>query len=64
MSDHIMKAYDDDLASLQSMLSTMGGLAEEQLARSVEALTRRDTKLADIVIHADDRIDEMERAVE
>ncbi len=64
MPDHIMKAYDDDLAALQSMLSTMGGLAEEQLARSVEALTRRDTKLADIVIHADDRIDQMERAVE
>ena len=32
------------------MLSTMGGLAEEQLARSIEALTRRDTKLADQVI--------------
>lgn len=64
MSDHIMKAYDDDLASLQSMLSTMGGLAEEQLARSLEALTRRDTKLADRVILADDKIDAMERAVE
>jgi phosphate transport system protein len=64
MSDHIMKAYDDDLAALRTMLATMGGLAEEQLARSIEALTRRDTKLADTVIHGDDRIDEMERAVE
>jgi phosphate transport system protein len=64
MSDHIMKAYDDDLAALKTMLATMGGLAEEQLARSIEALTRRDTKLADTVIHGDDRIDEMERAVE
>ena len=50
MSDHIMKAYDDDLSALQTMLSTMGGLAEEQLSRSLEALTRRDTKLADQVI--------------
>ena len=64
MSDHIMKAYDDDLAALQAMLSTMGGLAEEQLARSIEALTRRDTKLADQVIQADEKIDVMERAVE
>jgi len=64
MSDHIMKAYDDDLAALQAMLSTMGGLAEEQLARSIEALTRRDTKLADQVIQADEKIDAMERAVE
>ena len=64
MPDHIMKAYDDDLAALQTMLSTMGGLAEEQLSRGLEALTRRDTKLADQVIHADDKIDEMERNVE
>jgi phosphate transport system protein len=64
MSDHIMKAYDDDLSALQTMLSTMGGLAEEQLSRSLEALTRRDTKLADQVIFADDKIDEMERSVE
>jgi phosphate transport system protein len=53
MSDHIVKAYDDDLAALKAMLSEMGGLAEEQLARSIDALVRRDTKLADAVIRAE-----------
>jgi phosphate transport system protein len=64
MSDHIVKAYDDDLAALKSMLSQMGGIAEEQLAKSIEALLRRDTKLADEVISNDGKLDEMEIAIE
>jgi phosphate transport system protein len=64
MSDHIVKAYDDDLASLKSMLSQMGGMAEEQLAKSIEALVRRDTKLAEMVVQADEKLDAMEIAVE
>ncbi len=64
MSEHIVKAYDSDLAALKSMLSEMGGLAEEQMARGIEALVRRDTKLADLVAHSDERIDELETAVE
>ncbi len=64
MSDHIVKAYDEDLAALKSMLSQMGGMAEEQLAHSIEAITRRDVKLADAVVKADEKIDAMEIAVE
>ena len=64
MSDHTVKAFDEDLATLRNMLSKMGGLAEQQLARSIEALARRDTKLADSVIHMDEQIDELENAVE
>jgi phosphate transport system protein len=64
MSDHIVKAYDDDLATLKAMLSEMGGLAEEQLAHSIDALLRRDTKLADAVVRADEKIDALEIAVE
>jgi phosphate transport system protein len=64
MSDHIVKAYDDDLSQLKAMLSQMGGMAEEQLAKSIEALTRRDTKLADAVVQADGKLDAMEIAIE
>jgi phosphate transport system protein len=64
MSDHIVKAYDDDLAALKAMLSQMGGMAEEQLAKSIDAISRRDTKLADSVVLADEKIDAMEIAVE
>lgn len=64
MADHTVKAFDEDLDSLKSMLATMGGLAEEQLANSIEALSRRDLKLADSVIHADEQMDQMEAAIE
>jgi phosphate transport system protein len=64
MQDHIVKAYDDDLAALKSLLSAMGGLAEEQLAKSIDALTKRDTRLADQVIQADEKIDAMEIDIE
>ena len=64
MSDHIVKAYDNDLAALKSMLSEMGGKAEDQLAKSIDALIRRDTKLADSVVKADELLDQMEAAIE
>jgi phosphate transport system protein len=64
MSDHIVKAYDNDLAALKSLLSQMGGLAEEQLARSIDALVRRDTKLADRVVQADEKLDALEVEIE
>jgi len=64
MSEHTLKAFDDDLASLKSMLSEMGGLCEESLQRAMTAITKRDTKLADEVIAGDERIDQMEIAVE
>jgi phosphate transport system protein len=64
MPDHIVRAYDNDLAELSSSLSTMGGLAEEQLAKSIDALIKRDVKLADLVIQADEKLDAMEIGIE
>jgi phosphate transport system protein len=64
MSDHIVRAYDEELASLKTMLAQMGGLAEEQLDQAIDALIRRDAALADKVIAADTGIDVLERQVE
>jgi len=65
MSDnHIVRAYDEELAHLKTLLARMGGLAEEQLDGAIDALVRRDTALADRVIAADRRIDDLEREVE
>jgi phosphate transport system protein len=64
MSDHIAKAYDNDISSLKTQLSEMGGLAEEQLASAIQALSRRDTVMADQVIRNDDKLDELERRIE
>jgi phosphate transport system protein len=64
MSDHIAKAYDNDIAALKSQLAEMGGIAEEQLANAIQALTRRDVSLADQVISNDQKLDELERRIE
>jgi len=64
MSDHIAKAYDQDIAALRSMLGEMGGIAEEQLDNAITALVKRDTTLADQVINRDQRLDELERQIE
>jgi phosphate transport system protein len=64
MSDHIVKAYDEDLANLKTMLAQMGGLAEDHLAKAIDALSKRDTKLADVVIAQDEKIDALELQLE
>ncbi len=64
MPDHTVTAYDDELASLKQMVAQMGGLAEEQLARAIDAIAKRDVRLADAVIAGDERIDELERQIE
>jgi phosphate transport system protein len=64
MPDHIVKSYDEDLANLKTMLAQMGGIAEEQLSDAIQAISRRDTKLADMVILLDDKIDALEVQVE
>ena len=64
MSDHIAKAYDQDIAQLKAMLAEMGCLAEEQLDNAIIALTRRDLTLADQVIRGDEKLDQLERQIE
>jgi phosphate transport system protein len=64
MSDHIAKAYDQDITALKTQLAEMGGLAEEQLANAIQALVKRDLVLADQVIRNDQQLDELERRIE
>jgi phosphate transport system protein len=59
-----MSAFDNDLAKISTRISEMGGLAEEQLASALEALTTRDNDLAAEVIQADRRLDAMDMALE
>ena len=64
MPDHTVTAYDDELASLKQMVAQMGGLAEEEWAKSIDAIAKRDIRLADAVIAGDERVDELERQIE
>jgi phosphate transport system protein len=64
MPDHIAKAYDADLAELLRDVAEMGGLAEKQIADSVDALIKRDAARAQRVIGSDDAIDALQHAIE
>ena len=64
MVEHTIKAFDADLQALASMVAEMGGLAEKQIADSVDALARRDSTLAQRVIAIDPTVDNLQREIE
>ncbi len=64
MANHIAHAFDEDLAALKTMLAQMGGFVEQQLDDAIDALSRRDTALADRVIEGDSKVDDFERQIE
>lgn len=62
--EHIVTSYQEELAALDNKIATMGGLAEQLLGQAIDALERRDPKLAEATIYSDERIDVIERDVE
>ena len=62
--EHIVTSYEEELSSLDNQIARMGGLAENLLGQSIEALSRRDPQLAEKTILNDDDIDGLERAIE
>src|SRR5690606_13260086 len=64
MTEHILKAFDEDLREISSSLAEMGGLAERLVAESVDALVKRDTALAQRVVAADAQVDQLQREIE
>ena len=62
--EHIMKSYDEELARLSNMIVEMGGLAESQLSSAIEAVAKRDSALAALVVEGDSKVDELERELD
>ncbi len=60
-NEHIVKSFDDELDHMETIIAEMGGLAEQQLAKAIESLVRRDADLAGRVIADDVLLDRMER---
>ncbi len=61
--DHIVKSFDDSLEVLRQTIVRMGGMSESQLARSMQALSRRDASLAAEVVRDDAEVDMLEQEV-
>lgn len=64
MQEHTAKAFDADLQDLSRMVAEMGGLAEKQIADTIDALAKRDSVRAERVIAADIAIDNLQREIE
>ena len=64
MEQHTIKAFDTDLQDIARMVAEMGGMAERQIAESVQALAKRDIRLAQRVVSLDPAIDTLQREVE
>jgi phosphate transport system protein len=64
VTDHIVRSYEEELARLDKKIAHMGGLAEQLLGQSFDALDRRDPTHAEAVVAADRPIDELQREIE
>lgn len=64
MSDHIVSAFDNELKSLTSRISEMGGKVERMVADSIQALVRMDVIAARQIIVADKEIDNLQREID
>jgi len=62
--DHTVRSYDQELDSLISRISEMGKVAEEQLAKAIEALITNDSKLAVNVICSDVQVNDLQNTVD
>jgi phosphate transport system protein len=58
------RAFHDELAVLQRRLLKMGGIVEELVRRSVTAFLERDPSIVEWATREDDRIDELEVAID
>jgi phosphate transport system protein len=61
---HIVSSFDEELDSLRSAISRMGGMVEAQLANAIQAIAKRDETIAGRCVEADKEIDDLEDQVE
>ncbi len=61
---HTSREFERELRTLRERLLAMGGRAEQQIARAMQAVSRRDDALAAQVIAEDERIDTDEKEID
>jgi phosphate transport system protein len=64
LDKHISRQFNEELESLRQQVMNMGGLAEEMISDSISALVEGDTELAQKVIDADDRVNDLEKMID
>lgn len=64
MAEHTDKQYERDLNNLKEQILEMGSVVEDMIARSVKALTERDSHIAEEVIQKDPKANQLELAID
>ena len=64
MNEHIVRSYEEELSLLDRKIAQMGGLSEQLLDQSFQALEKRDPRLAGMVVAADRNIDQLHQEIE
>jgi phosphate transport system protein len=60
----MQRHFDDQLSDFKKKIIEMAALTEESIAKSIESLKNRDGKLAEEIITADEKIDELELVID
>jgi phosphate transport system protein len=60
MLHHTDRHFEDELETLQQLLLRMGGLVEQQIVRSIEALVERDSEIGRDVIARDPEVNKLD----
>jgi len=64
MTEHTVKAFDEDITRLRGLIAEMGGLAEVAIQEALDAMVRGDEELGDKVVERDKKIDALEMEVD
>ncbi len=63
-NQHISRQFNQDLENIRQRVLAMGGLVEEQIERSLEALEKLDPDLSSVVIEKDQYVNGFEVAID
>jgi phosphate transport system protein len=64
MTEHTVKAFDEDITRLRGLIAEMGGLAELAIQEALEALVNGDEELGQQVVTRDKKLDALETEVD
>lgn len=64
MTNHTVRAFDEDLSVLTHKIHTMGGIVETMLVDAIDALLRRDVAKALMVVKRDLELDMLQQDIE
>lgn len=64
LSSHISRQFNEELEDIRSKVLAMGGLVEEHLRKSLDALSRSDAELAEDVASSDYKVNALEVSID